>query len=786
MSDWYNNKYIAVLLALLLVSMHGHGQEDEVIKVIGVTPTEGIGLPKELIPFNVQSATDEDLERSQSFDLTDFLNRNLGSVTINNAQNNPLQSDVQYRGYTLSPLLGLPQGLAAYQNGVRINEPFGDSINWDLIPESSIAGVNLMGGANPVFGLNALGGALAITTKTGFTHPGHSLEIQGGSYERVLTTLESGANNGTWGYYFTGNYFDEDGWRDASPSDALNFFGALSYEAEATAVDININHANTDLIGNGPAPVELLARGRNQIFTSPDQTENELIMVSAQATHWLNDRLQLSANTFYRDNQTDSFNGDGSEFEECDEEAGGTAGELCEEDESVSITDQTGMSIPVSPTGREAINNTSRREQQGFGGDIQITATHDLAGRANQFSLGAGYQQGLIDFFSRVEVASLLDDRSTMGRGLFVPESGVNIKARNRIWSIYASNTFSVNEQLAITASARYNNSHIVLTDRGAFDPLAEENSDLNGDHDFDRVNPAIGFTYKINQNIGAYGGYGESARAPTPIELLCADPDAPCSLPNAFLADPPLQQVVNKSFEGGFRGRLDNGISYHVGGFHGTNEDDILFGTTGGLASNEGFFTNVGDTLRVGAELGLKGVFRDRLDWYLNYSFVDATFDTAFESFSANHPINDDDDDDADSDAENNTIQVEAGDRIPGIPQHSLKLGADYTFNERLSIGANMIYNSNQVVRGDESNQSDTIDGYAIVNLHGSYKINPNLTVMASIRNLFDTDYETFGLFGEPDELPGFGEDGRDFDDSRFLGPGAPISAYIGLRLRF
>ena len=56
-----------------------------------------------------------------------------------------------------------------FQDGVRINEPFGDGVNWDLIPNPAIATITLMPGSNPVFGLNTLGGAISITTKNGST-----------------------------------------------------------------------------------------------------------------------------------------------------------------------------------------------------------------------------------------------------------------------------------------------------------------------------------------------------------------------------------------------------------------------------------------------------------------------------------------------------------------------------------------------------------------------------------------------------------------------------------------
>jgi iron complex outermembrane recepter protein len=759
-------------------------QEKEAIEVIGVTPMHGVGLPEELIPYSVQTATSDDLEQSQTLDLTDFMNRNLGSVTINDAQNNPLQADVQYRGYTLSPLLGLPQGLAVYQNGVRINEPFGDSMNWDLLPESSIGSINLIGGSNPVFGLNALGGSLSITTKNGFTHAGHSLETYGGSFGRIVSTIESGANNGTWGYFVTANYFNEDGWRDASPSDAVNLFGAISFRNTDTTFDLTVNHANTNLIGNGSSPAELLELDRAAVFTSPDQTENKMTMVNLEGTQWLTDTIQLSGNTFYRKNNTDSFNGDGSEFE--------GAGGFLQED-GTNISDQFGVNVAdtnANGTERNAINNISNRKQEGFGANLQSTFLGDLFGHENQFIFGGGYQQGLIDFFSAVEIATLAcefngadctlagADRSTIGSGLFVPEEGTNIKAHNRTWSLYATDTFSINEKLAITASARYNNTHIVLGDRSNQTNLAnpDDPAALNGEHNFQRINPALGVTYNFNSNHGVFGSYSESSRAPTPIELLCAREDAPCNLPNAFLADPPLEQVVTSSFDGGLRGTLKNGIDYNISAFHSINNDDIIFGTTGGATANSGFFRNVGDTRRVGTELGLTGILKKKLNWYMNYSFVEATFQNAFTTNSANHP---------NADA-NGKIQVESGDRIPGIPEHSFKLGGLYSFNEKLSVGANMIYNSTQVLRGDESNELGPVDGYAVVNLNSAYNINKTFTLFARVNNLFDTDYETFGLLGEANEIFDGSGATQAFSNATFLGSGAPINGFVGITATF
>ena len=246
------NRTGAAISALLITccslpGITGAQETLEEITVIGVTPSrDGAGLPEEKIPYRVQSSSAEDIDRSQSLDISDYLRHNLASVTHNDAQNNPLQPDIQYRGFTASPLLGLSQGMSVYQNGVRINEPLGDTVNWDLLPESAIHSIDLIGGANPLFGLNTVGGALSVNMKDGFNSDGHSVEVYGGSFERIVTSAESGGNNGSIGYYANVSYFEEDGWRDESPSDAINLYGSLSYRGDATRVNLNAQHGTAN------------------------------------------------------------------------------------------------------------------------------------------------------------------------------------------------------------------------------------------------------------------------------------------------------------------------------------------------------------------------------------------------------------------------------------------------------------------------------------------------------------------------------------------------------------
>ena len=837
-----NRSRIAIFASLIiccsLSSGAGAQEAVEELVVIGVTPSrDGTGLPEEKIPYRVQSSTAEDIERSQSLDISDFLRHNLASVTHNDAQNNPLQPDIQYRGFTASPLLGLSQGMSVYQNGVRINEPLGDTVNWDMLPESAIHSIDLIGGANPLFGLNTVGGALSVNMKDGFNSDGHSVEVYGGSFERIVTSAESGGNNGSLGYYANVSYFDEDGWRDESPSDALNLYGSLSWRSAMSRLNLNVQHGDSKLIGNGAIPAELLADDRDAIFTAPDITENDLIMVSLDGSHNFNDKVKLNVNFFYRENDGSSFNGDGSEFgiefdddgmwllvegddddDDDDDDNGhddddsGNGNGDDDDDNGHDDDDDNGNGngdddddnghddddddyeelegVETYGTGDPsdldiiAINNTSSRRQESYGTDIQLTFLNDLAGMENQLIMGFTYYKGESTFRSETEIAGLDPvTRSTvgLGTGVFVEEARTNLETETETTSFYFMNAMSLTEQLTLVVSGRLNNTLIDLQD------LSGERPELNGEHDFFRFNPALGLTFQATDNMNIYGSYSESNRAPTPIELACNDSvytraqafaddpddvDFECRLPNAFLADPPLNDVVSKSFEAGVRGDIGL-VDYHLGFFHTTNHDDILFQTTGRAT---GLFANVDKTRHLGFEGALNGS-TGNLNWFLAYTYLEATFEDEFTAVeNENHPLGDD-------------IEVEQGDRIPGLPEHTLKLGADYLLFERLNVGFDVAYTSKKELRGNEGNDRDDegfldpVGGYAVVNLRASYQVTNNIQVFGRVTNLFDEDYESFGLLGEePDEVAV--EEFEDYESPRFLGSGAPRAGFVGIKV--
>lgn len=751
----------AILAALLTAHFDSAfaqaGSPIEVIEVIGTTPL-GSELDADAIAANVQTATAEEMREQGALDLADFMRRNLGSVFVNESQSNPLQPDVQYRGFVGSPLLGLPQGLAVYQDGVRSNEPFGDTVNWALIPESAIDSVYLLPGANPLFGLNALGGAIAIRTKDGLTSPGTRAEVLTGSFGRTALQGETGGTLGEGlGYFVTASRFEEDGWRDFSPSEAEQVFAKLSAEGERSRIDTSLTLVDTDLIGNGPVPVDLLELEPEGIFTRPDRTKNDLAMLNVMAEQSVSDAITMRGNLYVRRSDVSTLNGDDSDFEECEN----TPGFVCEQEDGAEaiVLDENDDQIPFDESLEGAAVNRTTTEQDGAGFGLQADFESPLAGRDNFFTVGLAHDTSDVAFESSTELGALDATRLAVPGGVFVGEAFTGLEADVENTGLFVSDTFSLGVTGTLTVSGRYNRTHVVLED--------QLEDDLDGDHTFQRFNPAVGFTMG-GDAFTFYLGYSEANRAPSPVELTCADEDDPCRLPNAFLADPPLEQVVANTFEAGVRGSLGAG-RWNAGLFHTKNEDDILFISAGAL-TNQGFFDNVGETRRQGIELNLSGDAGDKVAWSVNFTQLEATFRESFSVPSPNNP-----------EAIDGEIAVEPGDRLPLIPERLLKAGLRFAPSERLTFGLDMINAAGAYFRGDEGNLAEKLDDYTLLNARMEYRFGEHASVFLTVDNLLDEEYATFGLFGEADEVLG-----DDFDDPSFLGPGAPRAAWAGVRVQF
>lgn len=798
------------------------------VEVITATPLPGVDLFVDEVPSAVQAATRQDLENSGALDLSDFLNRRLSGVHVNEIQDNPFQPDVNYRGYTASPLLGTPQGLSVYMDGVRLNQPFGDVVSWDLIPKVAISEITLMPGSNPVFGLNTLGGALAIQSKSGESKRNGSLQLSGGSFGRGAAEFEGGGlttRNLNW--FLAGNTFFENGWRVSSPSDVRQFFGKIGWQRSSTTLGLTVAYANNSLTGNGLQEQRFVVRDFASIYTKPDTTLNRSPFVNLSWRHAVNTSVTASGSVYYRFIRTNTLNGDLNE---------NSLDQSVYQPSAADIRALTAAGYTGFPTsGATAVNtpfpfwrciaqalqgdepgekcngmlNRTHSEQNNYGASGQVTWFRSANGHRNQLTAGAGWDGNGVSFQQSSQLGYLNPDRSISGVPAFgdgvtggnvdgVPfDTRVDLRGAIRTGSVYATDILSLGSSVNLTLSGRYNRNTIHNSDRVT--PGGGAGS-LDGDNVFGRFNPAVGLTFNPASSLNAYASYSEGSRAPTSIELGCADPNQPCKLPNALAGDPPLNQVVTRTLEAGLRSEQEHNLNWNVGWFRAENRNDILF-----VASTQtgfGYFKNFGKTRRQGAEIDLRGkIWRMTLGG--GYTFLDATYQSPETVNGSGNSTNDD----AAGGAPgfDGTMQISPGNHIPLMPKHSLKTYAVFQPSKKLSIDLDIVAVSTSFARGNENNlhQSDgkyylgpgTSPGYGVANIGARYQIHSRFETFVQINNVMNHHYYTaaqLGPTGLTDQgtfvarpLPAVNGE-FPIVHATFYAPGPPIGAWAGFRVKF
>jgi outer membrane receptor protein involved in Fe transport len=701
--------------------------EGAAVEVVGIRPVPGLGTALRDIPAAVQSANARELGER---DVTEHLGRAFAGVSLNDSQGNPFQQSLSYRGFTASPLLGLPQGLSVFVDGVRVNEAFGDMVNWDLIARNAIANAHLVSGSNPVFGLNTLGGVLSVHTKSGFAFPGSALRLEGGAFGRRSVEAERGGHGERADYFAAARAHDEDGWRAHSPSRLRQAFVKGGWQDARTDLDVSLAAADNALQGTQALPRSMLGDPR-QAYTWPDRTENQLAFLTVRASRFIEDDFLVSANLYLRRLHQD-----------------GVASNVNE---------------GLSPAG---FNDRSTLEQRTAGLTVQATIGQRTGTIPNEFTVGASLDGGEADFRQQRQDAAFSPDREAVGLGPFAPRVQVQALSRNR--GLYFIEQLSPSDAWTVTLSGRYNFASVRLRDRSGLRPA------LDGDHGFRRFAPALGVNWNPNRSLTWFGSLSEGMRIPTPAELTCADANAPCALPNQFLADPALKPVVARTVEAGVRMRASPDVRMSAAVYRSVLSDDIQF-VSSGAAVNAGFFQNTGRTLRQGVDLGLSARHQS-LELAAAYSYVRAEYLTPFRMRSPNNSSRDAADE----------IAVERGNVIPGIPHSMLKLTLDWTVVPRTSLGLGWAWFDRQYARGDENNGDlhGALPSYAVAQAFARYAPGRDWQLSLKVDNLFNRRYQSFGVLGRNF----FNGPGGSFDAARaapeqFVAPGAPRALWIALQ---
>ena len=753
-----------------------------------MSPVKGSEIPLDKVPSAVAQVTSGEIERSGSPAIEQAIQQQVPGAIINDVNGNQFQTNIEFRGFQASPVEGVPQGLAVYQNGVRINEVFGDTVNWDLIPASAINNIAVVTG-NPLYGLNALGGAVNITMKDGFGFQGVESDTRGGSYGRFQEYLQLGKQVDNFAAYAAVEGIWDDGWRQFSPSEVRRAYLDLGVKNKDTELHINFTGAESALGVVGPTPVQLLAQDYSAVYTSPQTTNNELAMLSVNGSTKLTDTWSLSGVAYWRSFHQQHVDGNISDVAPCSGvDSSGNPNNpdlLCLQTVSGSeeyVRDQSGRTITTAQYygPNDVIGEIDRttNNTNSFGGSLQGTNKENVLGHNNIFIGGASIDHGDVKSTSNAELGTLNTQNFVVtGNGLFISApldlAPVDVKITTNYYGLYFWDSLDITSALTATVGGRYNYEEIDLRDQ-----LNLPGSNLTGDHVYTRFNPMAGLTYKIDRTISLYAGYAEANRAPTPAELSCADPAQPCLLQSFLVSDPDLQQVVSKTWQGGFRGAFSpfghGTLDWTAGLFHTENFNDIYL-VTSPVIVTRGFFRNAGDTLRQGVEAGAR--YRaEGLTVYANYAYVDATFLSNLTLPSPNNPF---------ADADGN-IFVHPGDHLPSIPPHRLKMGFDYNLTDAWSVGADVVLASSQYFFGDESNQNPQLPGYGVVNFRTSYEFQKGVTAYILVNNIFDHKYATYGTFFDTDIQTVSGDPATGLTNPATITPAQPLSVYGGFRVRF
>jgi iron complex outermembrane recepter protein len=438
--------------------------ELRVIEVVGTTPLTGTGLPLGKVSGNVQISDDKDIRRHEAANVTDFMRRNLGSVFANETLANPFQPDVSYRGFTASPVLGTPIGLSVYQDGVRVNEPFGDVVNWDLIPRAAIANIDLIPGSNPLFGLNTLGGALSVRTKSGISHPGTRAQAYGGSFDRWNLEGEHGGSYKNFDWFLAGNVFEEGGFRNFSRSTVHQGFAKVGWENGTTDIDLTYTYADNKLTGNGVAPQSHVSRNPSAVYAHPEVTRPELHFLNLMLIHGFSDTWLLSGNAYFRHSANRVEAGD------------------------IELTQEVPDDFAIDP-----VLNRTRTRQSGWGGSFEISYTGKLFDRDNHAVVGSTFNFGDTDFEQFRQPAEIDPTRGVTAEAGSVSQLRTRLNATNAYYGFFFTDTYSPTPWFNLTGSVRWNHADIQL--QGTTVDEEAETEPLLGDHGFERANPAAGFT---------------------------------------------------------------------------------------------------------------------------------------------------------------------------------------------------------------------------------------------------------------------------------------------------
>ena len=668
----------------------GKGEASEEIVVIGRLPQ--LPLPPSSVPASVQVVEEDEPRASGHPNLPDSLAGRVPGMTLSDEQGNSYQPDLSLRGFQVTSVTGVPQGVSVFLDGVRVNEPTAEEVNFDLLPTEDVERIEVVPGPSVLFGRNTLAGAIILVTRRGKEGIAGVADVAAGSagFEKIRARLSGGS--GPIDFYASGVQTVEDGWREASHARLSKAFGKVGFEHGGTDLTLSYQYVNNRISQAGPLPVSELVQDRTANYTAGDFFAPRLNQLVLNARQTLGDRVVLSANAFGRLLHVEQFN--------------------------VNLLTENSRLFSRTASG---------------GGTVQVDSTAPLFGRWNLFTAGLEYGH------SDVEVQVFNE-----------PDLDTDVHDGQDTGAAYLQDTFQLargalrsGDELILTAAVRWDWIRHRIADESPSRPGRESASGVDV---FRRLDPLIGLNYNLSREHGVYLSFSQGFRAPALLELTCAGPAAICpGLQAGTAPDPPLKPVRVTNYELGVRTRPVSWFSGQVSAYRTDVLDDIFAVTPAGTTGV--YFQNIGKTRRQGLEASLRARPVGWLEASLIYAFTDARFEEEV-LLATPRPT-------SDCSGQSCTERVRAGSQFPLVPRNRGSAELDFHPYGWLSLSLSGTLVGSQYLRGDEENAGPRLDGYFSLDGGVRVSLG-GFVAWARFGNLLGARYSTFGTFAPNPTQPG------------------------------
>jgi outer membrane receptor protein involved in Fe transport len=717
-----NRTRLFVIVGLFVTSV-AHGQVRDTtardttafelppIEVVGsirpdAGPTVGSGVPARVTTLGA-----EDVDAYEPRVLSDATRQVAGFSTYDDL-GSPYKLNISSRGFYSSPVVGLPQGVAVFLDGIRMNEPEASQINFDLLPMDHIQRIEVLSGNGSLLGRNALGGAINLVTARGTGPTRANFEASGGSFGMFRGEANlSGLTPGGLDWYAGGNYNREDGWREVTGAEEYSGFVSAGKLGQTSGIRFQGLYANSYAETAGSLPETIFTTSPDSNLSANDYEDLWQFQGAVQGYRQLG-AGKASGTVYFRRHRAERFN----------------------------------ANQPDDPD----VFGISYNSTFGFTGDYRwATLLSD--------NLALNLRGGVDGSISRVRIDIFADSVKFGG------DRSLTTQVRSPLWDVAPFLMADLTTGPAtFSAGARYDYVRI------PFENLLDPTADTVGV--YEQFNPRLGVSVEVAAGVSVFASWGKSFRSPAVIENACADPESPCPLPFALGDDPPLDPVKATTVEAGFRYASSNlvldGSVYHM------NVRNDIFLTPFGEEEPEGgtidgFFINLDETRRVGVEFGTAYRFAAGHSVYLNYAFTRATFQSEAEIFSIRSLEGEEGEEEPVINPFPTDNEVVAGDRLPLVPDHVLKGGATARIGRYFYVGADARYTGKQYLRGDEGNVTSQLDDYVVTDARVGVEFD-RWEVSGVVTNVFQNRYAIFGTFNVNQGNPA----GPTVE--RFLGPGS------------